>query len=91
MKRLMCNLSLAVSKHREDGAQRGRLRRGVAIHHGRLTEGRRNRTAALRKAVLLIKGVAYLLATCVFLVSVTSVGRQIMSPKHVDIRMTCRA
>ena len=87
----MCNNSLASSKHREDGAQRDRLRRGVAIHQGRLAEGRRNWTAALRKVVLLIQGVAYLLATCVFLVSVTNVGRQIMSPKYVDIRMTCRA
>ena len=48
---LMCNLSLADSKHREDAAQRGRLRRGAAIHQSRLTEGLRNRTAALRIAV----------------------------------------
>ena len=51
----MCNLSLAVSKHREDGAQRGRLRRGAAIHQDRLAEGRRNRTAARQISVLLMQ------------------------------------
>ena len=47
----MCNLSLAASKHREDAAQRGRLRRGAAIHQSRLTEGRRNSAAALQIVV----------------------------------------
>ena len=48
VKRLTCNLLLAVSKHREDGAQRGPLRRGAAIHPDRLAEGCRNRTAVLQ-------------------------------------------
>ena len=58
-KRLMCNLSLAASKHREDAAQRGSISRGAAIHQDRLAEGHRNRTDTLRIVVPRRRGPQY--------------------------------
>ena len=55
VKRLMSNLSLAASKHREDGAQ---LRRGAALCQDRLGTGRQNNAAAGRLVVRRQKGAA---------------------------------
>ena len=47
----MSNLSLAASKHRKDGAQRGPHRRGAALRQYRLVTGHRNSAAAGRLVV----------------------------------------
>lgn len=65
--------------------------KGAAIRRERLGNDHRNRIEVRTLFALLMRVTVQLLATCVLLASVTSVVRQITSPRLVDMRMLCRA